>query len=252
MLRELHISNLAVIEDVSIDLDEGFNCFTGQTGAGKSLVVGAFEILLGLRTTDTANLIRPGADEARVTGVFEVRDPWIASQIATALDDRFDPDDQLLIARKLFQSGRSSVSVNGRPTTAAMARTVGGLLVDVHGQHDHQFLLKPSNQLFILDAFAQCTDLRDRYAQEYARLQELIGRHKELAASSTLRRQQLELYEFQAEEIDATDPVEGELGELQARHALLNNVQKIRHDAGQAHATLSEADGSVIERLPRS
>ena len=249
MLRELHISNLAVIEDVSIEFDEGFNCFTGQTGAGKSLILGAFEVLLGLRATATTDLIRPGADEGRVTGVFEIRDPWIAGQIATVLDDGFDADDQLLITRKLFQSGRSSVSVNGRPATGAMARAVGELLVDVHGQHDHQFLLKASNQLLILDAFARCTDRRDRYARDHGRLQKLLARREALTASGTLRREQLDLHEFQAEEIDATDPVEGELEELQARHTLLGNVQRIRRDAGQAHAALCEAEGSVVERL---
>ena len=249
MLRELHISNLAVIEDVSIEFDEGFNCFTGQTGAGKSLILGAFEVLLGLRATATTDLIRPGAEEGRVTGVFEVRDPRVAGQIATVLDDGFDPDDQLLITRKLFRSGRSSVSINGRPATAAMARAAGELLVDVHGQHDHQFLLKPSNQLSILDAFARCTDQRDRYVRDHGRLGKLLARREALSASGTLRHEQLDLYEFQADEIDAADPVDRELEELQARHALLGNVQRIRRDAGQAHAALCEAEGSAIERL---
>ena len=135
MLRELHISNLAVIEDVTIELGEGFNCFTGQTGAGKSLVLGAFEILLGLRGGVT-EMLRPGAEEARVSGVFELHDAWIARQVSQALDVPLAPGEQLLITRKFFASGRSSVSVNGQPATASMVRAIGELLFEKFGKLD--------------------------------------------------------------------------------------------------------------------
>ncbi len=249
MLRELHISNLAVIEDIRIELDDGLNCFTGQTGAGKSLILGAFELLLGLRNTGGADMIRPGGDEARVSGMFEIRDPRTADQIGAVLDLVIDCDEPLLITRRLFASGRSSVSVNGRPATAAMVRDAGELLVDVHGQHDHQYLLKPANQLLILDEFARVTALRERFGAAHAQLAGLIGRSRELNDSCNLRRQQLELYEFQLDEIEDAAPVAGEMAELHARHALLVNLQRIKRDAGHAHAALYEADGSVLERL---
>lgn len=249
MLRELHISNLAVIEDIRIELDDGLNCFTGQTGAGKSLILGAFELLLGLRNAGGADMIRPGGDEARVSGMFEIRDPRTADQIGAVLDLVIDRDEPLLITRRLFASGRSSVSVNGRPATSAMVRDAGELLVDVHGQHDHQYLLKPANQLLILDEFARVTALREQFGAAHAQLAGLIGRSRELNDSCNLRRQQLELYEFQLDEIDAAAPVAGEMAELHARHALLVNLQRIKRDAGHAHAALYEADGSVLERL---
>ena len=249
MLRELHISNLAVIEDAAVEFVAGLNVFTGQTGAGKSLIIGAFEILLGLRPGGGGDMIRPGADEARVSGVFEVCSPQMAQEIAHIVDQTVHADDQLLITRKLFASGRSSVSVNGQPATAAMVRHVGQLLVDIHGQHDHQYLLKPSNQLLILDAFAQCTGYREQFADAWRELRDLERRRNELSASRTLRRQQLELYEFQAQEIDTVDPQPGEFPELQARHNLLSNLQRIRKDAGQTYAALYEMDGSVSERL---
>ncbi len=251
MLRELHISNLAVIEDVSLELDEGFNCFTGQTGAGKSLILGAFETLLGLRGGG-ADLLRPGADEARVSGLFELHDPHIAREISTLLDEPLEPGSagaQLLITRKIFASGRSSHSVNGQPVTAGMVKQLGQALVDIHGQHDHQYLLKPGNQLLILDRFAELFELRQQYTHAHARLRELFGRRAELLGSDTLRRQQLELYEFQAQEIDDAAPLAGEHPELEARFRLLSNLSKVRADAGQAHAALYEADGSVLERL---
>lgn len=247
MLRELHIQNLAVIEDAQVDFTPGLNVFTGETGAGKSLVIGAFEILLGLRTA--GDMIRPNAEQAQVTGLFEVHHPDIAKQVAEVLDQPVAPGEQLLIARKLFASGRTSVSVNGLPVTNAMVKQVGQLLVDIHGQHDHQHLLKPSNQLHILDAFAKCDDDRERFAERLTELRQLTKTRQELSAGSDLRRQQLELYEFQADEIEAADPQAGEFPELQARHRVLSSLQRIQKDAGSAHAALYEAENSVTERL---
>ncbi|MEO0513869.1 MAG: DNA repair protein RecN [Planctomycetota bacterium] len=247
MLRELHISNLAVIEDATVEFEAGLNVFTGQTGAGKSLVIGAFEALIGLRKA--TDMIRPGADEARISGVFEADNPALADALTAALDQTIEPGDEMLITRKLFASGRSSLSVNGQPATAAMMRRAADLLVDIHGQHDHQFLLKPSNQLTILDAFAGCAADREKFAHAFAERRDLLHEKKELAASATLRKQQLELYEFQADEIDAAELQLGEFVELQSREHVLSNVQKIKGEAGTAHAALYDAEGSVTERL---
>lgn len=247
MLRELHISNLAVIEDATVEFEAGLNVFTGQTGAGKSLIIGAFEALIGLRKA--TDMIRPGAEEARISGVFEADQPGLAEALTAALDQNIEPGDEMLITRKLFASGRSSLSVNGQPATAAMMRRAADLLVDIHGQHDHQFLLKPSNQLTILDAFAGCGAERENFATAFADRRELRQEKKQLAASATLRRQQLELYEFQADEIDAAELQAGEFPELQAREHVLGNVQKIKGEAGAAHAALYDAEGSVTERL---
>ncbi len=248
MLRELHISNLAVIEDACIELSGGLNCFTGQTGAGKSLIIGAFEMLLGLRSAG-ADMLRIGAEEARISGVFEVRDPSVARAIEAAADLTLTAGEPLLITRKLHASGRSSASVNGQPATTAMIRAIGELLVDVHGQHDHQYLLKPSNQLLVLDGFGRCLDLREEFAAVYHEVLDLKQRLRDLGASQTLRRQQLDLYEFQAQEIDAADPQPGEYAELKARHSLLTNLQKLKRDAGQAYAAMYDSEGSIIERL---
>lgn len=247
MLRELHISNLAVIEDATVYLTAGLNVFTGQTGAGKSLVIGAFEALLGLRKA--ADMLRPGADEARIAGVFELHDPAVCRAVGAALDQTVSPGDDLLLTRKLFASGRSSLSVNGQPATAAMLARAAEYLVDIHGQHDHQHLLRPSHQLAILDGYAKTDALRERFAQRFAALRELRRTREELSASATLRRQQLELYEFQAEEIDAVEPTQGEFPELQARASVLGNVQKLKGEAGACHVALYEQDGSVTERL---
>ncbi len=248
MLRELHISNLAVIADARIELHPGLNCFTGATGAGKSLVIGAIEILLGLRSP--AEMLRPGVDEGRVSGVFEIADKRTLARISAVADADLSSDGgELLLTRRLHSSGRSSVSINGNPITLAMLRQVAEHLVDVHGQHDHQFLLKPANQLDMLDQFAGSEPLRGEYGQVWTRFQEARRRIEELSANRTLRRQQLELYRFQAQEIDALEINPGEYEELTARESVLRNLERLKKDATSVHSALYESDGSILERL---
>ncbi len=248
MLRELHISNLAVIADVRIELHAGLNGFTGATGAGKSLVIGAVEVLLGMRSP--AEMLRPGLDEGRVSGVFEVRNVEVLRRIEQITDSPVTKDGgEILLVRRLYASGRSSVTLNGNPITLGMLKQVGEALVDVHGQHDHQYLLKPSNQLDVLDQFGGHGVLRERYHAVYDRVQEAKRRIEELSANRTLRQQQLELYRFQAEEIDAAELNPNEYQELAARSSVLVNLEKLKKDAGATHSALYEAEGSVLERI---
>ena len=248
MLRELHISNLAVIADARVEFAPGLNCFTGVTGAGKSLVIGAIEVLLGLRSP--ADMLRPGADEGRVSGVFDIADPLLLRELESATDLSLSTDaGELLLVRRVFASGRSTVSVNGHPITLAMLRRAAEVLVDVHGQHDHQFLLRPSNQLTVLDEFASATALRDEYEQAWRRLRDAQRQLETLRAGRSLRQQQLELYRVQANEIDSAGVDEREYDELTTRAAVLSNLEKLKRDAGAAHAALYDSEGSILERL---
>ncbi len=247
LLRELHIQNLAVIQDVTVELNPGLNCFTGQTGAGKSLVIGALEILLGLR--QATDMLRKGAAEGRVTGVFHIDSKNLREEIAGATDLPLEGEPELIIARRLHESGRTSASLNGQPITGAMLKQVGEILVDVHGQHDAQYLLKPANQLAVIDEFGACVGLREKFADLFRQRQELASQQKELTASRTLRRQQLELYEFQAKEIDDAQLFAGEQAELSARSRVLANLEKIKRTTGAAYGALYEDEGSIIERL---
>ncbi|HYO09448.1 MAG TPA: DNA repair protein RecN [Tepidisphaeraceae bacterium] len=248
MLRELHISNLAVIADARVELAAGLNCFTGATGAGKSLVIGAIEVLLGMRSP--GEMLRPGVDEGRVSGVFDVRDAGVLQKIEQLTDAPIAADGgELLLVRRLYASGRSSVSLNGNPITLGMLKQVAEHLVDVHGQHDHQFLLKPANQIDVLDQFAALTDLRKRYHDVFAQVQEAKQRLRDLSANRTLREQQLELYRFQADEIDKAELSAGEYEELSARASVLRNLEKLTKEATVTYAALYEAEGSTLERL---
>lgn len=248
MLRELHISNLAVIADARIELHPGLNCFTGATGAGKSLVIGAVEVLLGLRSP--AEMLRTGVDEGRVSGVFEIRSSELLKKIEAVTDVPVTQEGgELLLTRRLYASGRSSISLNGNPITLGMLKQVAEHLVDVHGQHDHQFLLKPSNQLDVLDQFGELGDLRRRYHEVYLKLQDARQRLEDLTANRTLREQQLDLYRFQADEIDKAEIDAAEYEELQARSSVLHNLEKLKKDTSSTYSALYDADGSVLERL---
>jgi DNA repair protein RecN (Recombination protein N) len=248
MLRELHISNLAVISDARIEFHRGLNCFTGTTGAGKSLVIGAIELLLGLRSA--AEMLRPGADEGRVSGLFEISNPQLLREIESATDVPVSQDGgEVLITRRLHASGRTSVSLNGNPITLNMLKQVSEALVDVHGQHDHQYLLKPANQIDVLDQFAGLWPLRQKYREVYDKLQDTQRRLNDLSTNRALREQQLELYRFQANEIDSAELDEAEFEELRARESVLSNLEKLKKDVGATHAALYETDGSILERL---
>src|SRR4051812_8223320 len=247
MLRELHISNLAVISDAKIELGTGLNCFTGATGAGKSLIIGAVELLLGMRSA--AEMLRSGAEEGRVSGVFEVSSAVMKRIEETGDISAVADGGEILLTRRLHASGRSSISLNGNPITLGMLKQIAEHLVDVHGQHDHQFLLKPANQLEVLDHFGSHDVLKEEYHSAYSAHADARRRMEQLAASRTLRQQQLELYRFQVDEIDNAEIAAGEFEELSARSSVLRNLEKLKKEAGAVHGALYEMDGSVLERL---
>ncbi len=246
MLRTLSIQNLAVIEDVQIDLIEGLNVFTGATGAGKSLVIGALELLLGLRAS--SDMVRAGADEARVSALFEIADDDLRRELQAAIDFPFD-DNQLLIQRRVSASGGSRASLNGQPITAGMLRRLSQVLVDIHGQYDQQYLLQPSNQLDVLDAFGNLHDRRAAYRKVFEAHREALQRKADLETGRDLRRQQLELYEFQAAEIDQADIRPGEIEELESRRRRLTAAERLTTNLCLAYDSLYESEGSITDRL---
>ncbi len=248
MLRELHISNLAVIADARIEFAGGLNCFTGATGAGKSLVIGAIELLLGLRSG--SDMLRRGVEEGRVSGLFELRDKKTVKDLEALTDMPLSGEGgELLLTRRLYASGRSGVTLNGNPITLSMLKTVAEALVDVHGQHDHQYLLKPGHQVDVVDTYGDLWVLRGKYYDAYAQLTAAKQRLADLSTNRTLREQQLELYRFQANEIDTAELDAAEYTELSARVSVLQNLEKLKKDAGATHTALYEVDGSIVERM---
>src|SRR5688500_11093272 len=160
MLRELSVQNLAIIEDVRVELQPGFCAWTGETGAGKSLLLGGLGLLLGER--GSADLIRTGADELRITGLIEVTRAELREAIESVLDEPLT-DDTLILSRKLHRAGRSAAYVNDRPVAVATLKALGEVLVDLHGQRESHSLLQPAYQLQLLDSFGHLNESRAKY-----------------------------------------------------------------------------------------
>src|SRR4051794_36887188 len=173
MLRELSVHNLALIEDVRVELRDGFCAWTGETGAGKSLLLGALGLLLGDR--GSSDLIRTGADELRVTGLFELARPDLKAAVETVLEQRLD-EAHVIVARRLQREGGSKGYVNDTPVSVTLLRQLGELLVDVHGQRESHSLLEPSYQIQLLDAFGKLADLRRAYDEKAGRVRRLRRR----------------------------------------------------------------------------
>ncbi|HYH65136.1 MAG TPA: DNA repair protein RecN [Urbifossiella sp.] len=248
MLRELAVQNLALIEDVRVELRPGFCAWTGETGAGKSLLLGALGLLLGER--GSADLIRTGADELRVTGRFELSRPEQRALAAEVLQAPLDEDD-LILTRRLSRSGRSSALVNDVPVAVATLRRIGEMLVDVHGQRESYSLLQPAYQLDLLDAFGRLAEPRRRYAAAAERVRELRRQYRTLSEARQTRQRELSLVRFEREDLDAAKLEPGELPALGKERETLVHAQSLAQFTGTVAARLADDDGAVVDVVSR-
>jgi len=250
MLRELHIRNYALLEDAKLPLRDGFNCLTGETGVGKSLVLGALDLLLGARARP--DLVRKGAGGLDVEGRFEIEPGILHEELAEALGFALEDDvTEVLLERHYTAGGRNRCRVNGRPVSVATLRTVGERLVDIHGQQEHESLLHPSNQRALIDAYGCLHAQRAEFASQYAHHRELRRRFEELQSGEDLRRQRLELLAFQAEEIEALSPQNGEYPALRKEREILAGAEALQQLAGDAVESLYEMDDSALALIQR-
>jgi DNA repair protein RecN (Recombination protein N) len=247
MLRELSVQNLAVIEDVRVELAPGFCAWTGETGAGKSLLLGAIGLLLGER--GSTELIRTGREELRVTGRFELT-PGQRSAAEEVLQAPLN-DDDLILTRRLARTGRSSALVNEQPISIGTLRRLGEMLVDVHGQRENYSLLQPAYQLQLLDAFGKLTDLRMTYTTAADAVRDLRRRRRELAAARQQRQRELALIRFEREELDAAALREGEFEAVQKEREKLLHAQSLAAFTSSVADRLVDDEGSVAAVLGR-
>jgi DNA repair protein RecN (Recombination protein N) len=248
MLVELHIRDFALVDELAFELGAGFSVLTGETGAGKSIIVDALGTALGERTG--TEVIRTGAEKCLVEAVFDVSD--CPAVLSAAAEYGFEIEDNaLIVSREIARSGRSQARVNGRPATAAALRSITSLLVDVHGQHEHQSLLLVSIHVDILDTWigTKAADLRQQTEGLYSQLQAVRHEQDRLQTDERDRARLLDLYQFQLTEIESARLEEGEDESLAAERNRLANAEKLYSAASELHDALSGADGSAVDRL---
>lgn len=221
MLRELSIENLAVIEKAAVEFGSGFNVFTGETGAGKSVIIGGINAVLGGRTTK--DIVRSGAPKAVISALFDDISDRVKSRL-TELGFSAE-DGELVLMREITAEGKSSARINGRAATAAMLREVGELLVDIHGQHENRILMDTDNQRQILDSYGELSGALEEYRAEFRRFSKLSRRLKELQEENRTR-------ELRTAQLTA---IAEELAELNLEHGegerLEEELQKLRDTA---------------------
>lgn len=246
MLIELRLRNVAVIDAVTLPLVEGLNVLTGETGAGKSLIVGALGMLLGERAA--SDRVRAGTEKATVEGVFDLRH---GANVRAALDARgIDADDELLVLkREIGANGRSRAWINGSTVTAAVLAEIGALLVSVHGQHDSRQLLEPDHQRDILDAFVGADSERARVAEAYAQRAALAVREKELETRRQDAERRADYLRFVTREIEDVRPVVGEDESLDHEIRRLSHAEELKGLAAQAAAAINGDENAALARL---
>lgn len=245
MLRELSVQNLALIEDVRVELQGGFCAWTGETGAGKSLLLGALGLLLGDR--GNTDLLRSGAEELRVTGSFELTRPELRQAVERILDRTLE--GEIILSRRLLKGGTSKSYIDETPVSVGTLRQVGEVLVDIHGQRESYSLLQPAYQLHLLDSFGDLEPLREKYRKPANRVRELRQRFRELSEKQQARQRELALIRFEREELDQANLKPGEQAELTRELNTLTHAQSLQEFTAKAAARLYDDEGSLLEQF---
>ncbi len=246
VLTLLRIRNLALVEQLEWQVGAGFVAITGETGAGKSIIIGALQLLLGERADKS--LIRSGADLCTVEAVFSGKDlQKLNPQLAEA---GIEPcEDDLILKRTLSSTGTNRQFINGSPTTLSVLKNLGDELVDLHGPHDHQSLLSPETQLRLLDSFAHAEPRLEEYRKYYRQLQTLLAEHAALNTAETAREQEMDLLRHQIAEIESAKLTGSEEEEIEKRYKLASNSKRLIELASAIATNLSEADESILSQL---
>ena len=242
MLRELSVQNLALIEDARVELESGYCAWTGETGAGKSLLLTALGLVSGGKAS--ADLVRQGCSEARASAVFELADLGLRAEVESILGLAIE-DDSLILTRRISSGGKSQAHANGMPVSVGMLRTLGARLLDVHGQHEGRALLDPDRQRDWLDAFAGLAGPLDTYRKSRNAFESLRRRRAGLIEAAERREREKALLLFEQEELAAIDPRHGEHDELAREAHRLANLGALREAADLGYTMLYEADRSA-------
>lgn len=245
MLVSLRVKNLALVEDITVEFGPGLNIITGETGAGKSILIGALGLLLGERADKS--LVRAGEEQCRAEAVFELADPDPINEILEELG--LDPltDATLIIRRTVKAEGSGSSIINDRPVTVQALKQIGERLVDMHGPYDHQSLLSVDTQRDILDAFGHLHKLRVPYETRYETLAALIRRRDELSDAGDDLAEQIDLLSYKVKELEEAKLSEEEEEKVAEEHAVFGHAQRIVELANEIAGALTEHEGSAFD-----
>ena len=238
MLRELRVSNYALIEDLNLSLTAGLNVLSGETGAGKSIVIGAINLLLGERAT--AEQVRRGADTALVEGIFTPLSETDSTLHSLLEKAGLEAEEELIVARELTRSGRGVGRIQGRTVPVSFLKELGRDLVDLHGQHQHQSLLRPEAHLDLLDSFGgtALAAALAKVASLYQKRQQLKGDLAALGSDSAARERRIDILSYQLQEITKAQLKPGEEEELAAKENLLAHAEKLRAIVTRAYSEI--------------
>jgi len=247
MLTDLTIKNVAIIDNLHLTLKPGLTVLTGETGAGKSIIIDAVGLIMGSRAS--SELIRSGEEEAVVEALFDISSlPEIRNTLCEA---GFDCDDELLIKRSLSRSGKNRIFINGSMATLTLLSEIAPRLINIYGQHDSQTLLKPDNHLRLLDSFATLDKQRLEFSRAFGRLSELQERITALDSAERDAERKLDILTYQSEEIAKAELKSGEEEELEERRQLLSCAEKLGGATAEAYDRLYDGDGAILGQLRR-
>lgn len=245
MLTQLYIENVAVIEKVSVDFHSGFNVLTGETGAGKSILIDSINAILGERTS--RDLVRTGAKSAFISAVFTNLGKNVLAKLEE-LGYILDEDNSVMLQREIFADGRTACRINGRPATVSTLKEIGPLLVNIHGQHESYGLLSPENHLSYLDSMGLPQDLMERYSAAFSEAKKVRRELEALNMDEAQKARQIDLLTYQIKELEEANLREGEEEELESQRTMFRNSEKIASSIKQAKDYLDggeESEGAV-------
>lgn len=243
MLSELNIENVAVIEKASVQFGKGLNILTGETGAGKSILIDSINAILGNRTT--REIVRSGTDKSVIWATFSDISKKMIDEITA---QGYDCDGELILRREITSDGKSSCRINGRPATAAGVRAVCSNLINIHGQHDNQDLLNPDRHIYVIDNFAEISELLSEYTVLYSRLGKLRKAIEQLSMDEAQKERRIDLLKYQIDEIEQAELIPGEDEDLAVKRNLIRNSEKILEalkGASEILAGDADSDGAL-------
>ena len=249
MLQRLYVKNLALIDEIEVELKDGLNILTGETGAGKSIILGSVNLALGARYSK--DMLRKGAEYGFVELNFQIEN---AKQLHRLKELDVYPEDGMVVLSRRLMEGRSVSRINGETVTMTLLKEVASVLIDIHGQHEHQSLLYKKNHLAIVDAFAkdEISELKKKITENYREYRSWMKELEEADKDEASRAKELSFLQFETEEIEKAELREGEDVELETAYRFIVNSKKLAHGAAEAYAFTSQEEGNASESLSRA